>query len=230
MIAGSADGRRVAALGVVALAAVALAAFGMAGWWRTFSAPDEPTAAGRGDVAAGDRSPEPGSTAGSQSVEVAAGSEATSTASVLAGEGVAREAARGDGVEPAGGVAPVDLEGARATAAAFAVGWSTYRFDEPATAALERVRPLMSAEAAAALGARSGASAEQERRAARHEVVEAAVDAVITSGFDATHALLSVVTSERVQDDGGVVQRSVVYDIALVHDGTRWLVTSVTGA
>jgi hypothetical protein len=123
---------------------------------------------------------------------------------------------------------PADVEGARAVASEFALGYSAYRFDEPVGAALDRVAGIVTPEALAVLAASSGGGAEQERRVARHEIVEASVDGVLTDGFTGDEVLLLVVVTELVRSDEGELDRSVAYHVSVRPDGDGWVVSGVS--
>jgi hypothetical protein len=138
--------------------------------------------------------------------------------------------ASGDGASQGHGDATIstdDLDAAKATAVEFAVGFSTYRFDEPPDAPLERVRHLVTDDVAATLGENSGATAERERQADRREVAEAELDSVITAGFDADHVLLNVVVAQRVTSTEGEVDQLLAYQVSLARTGEGWQVTGV---
>jgi hypothetical protein len=123
---------------------------------------------------------------------------------------------------------PADLAGARSVASDFALAYSTYRFDEPVGAALDRVARLVTPDALAVLAASSGGGAEQERRVARHETVDASVDGVLTDGFTADEVLLLVVVTERVRSDEGELDRSVAYHVSVRPGGDGWVVSGVS--
>jgi hypothetical protein len=215
VIAGTADGRRVAVVLAVALTVLAMVVTGAL------------RLVGAGGSLPGGPSETERSSSPTSSAPIPDASPARSSAAAPAG-GVP---ALGDGASGSGHgdlAPPADIEAARQTAAAFAAGWSTFRFDEPPGAALLRVRPHLTDEAAAALTASSGAAAEHERRAATHEVVTATVDGVITGGFDVDHVRLTVVVLEQVTNDVGTIPRSVAYEVSLERRDGRWLVNAVT--
>jgi hypothetical protein len=135
----------------------------------------------------------------------------------------------GDGTE-AGGAAPTpaEIEAAKAVAAEFAVGFSSYRFDEPETAPLDRVRHLVTPDVALALGTNSGAGAERERQVARQEVAQASLDAIVTGGFDADHVLFTVVVAQQVAGTDGTAQHLLSYQVSLARSGPGWVVTGVS--
>jgi hypothetical protein len=138
--------------------------------------------------------------------------------------------ASGDGDREGHGDAAIsadDLDAAKATAVEFAVGFSTYRFDEPPDAPLERVRHLLTDALAASLGDNSGATAERERLADWREIAEAELDSVITGGFDADHVLLNVVVAQRVTSTQGAVDQLLAYQVSLIRAGDGWRITGV---
>ena len=69
----------------------------------------------------------------------------TSRATTTSGPDVASPDVLGDGHEEIGGDPPDDIEDARTIAGSFAAAYSSYRWDEPADAPLERARPFLTA-------------------------------------------------------------------------------------
>lgn len=161
----------------------------------------------------------PGSPAASDSDTATPGTD-TATSVPAMGDGSAH------GSE-ASAIPPDDLEAAKAVAVEFAVDFSSYRFDEPEAAPLDRVRHLLTADVAAILGDNSGASAERARQADRREVAEANLDSIITGGFDADHVLLNVVVAQRVTSTDGVVEHLLAYQVALGRLEDGWVITGV---
>ncbi|MGH9246339.1 MAG: hypothetical protein ACRD29_18905 [Acidimicrobiales bacterium] len=137
----------------------------------------------------------------------------------------------GDGVSALDGPPPpADLDVAKAVATDFAVGFSSYRYDEPETAPLDRVRHLITDEVATVLGTNSGSSAERERQQERREVTEATLDAVVTGGYDADHAIFTVVVAQETRSTEATIGHLLAYQVALTRSADGWVITGVTTA
>ncbi|MGH9185403.1 MAG: hypothetical protein ACRD0U_06270 [Acidimicrobiales bacterium] len=125
------------------------------------------------------------------------------------------------------GEPPDDLEDAFQVARDFAIAYSTYRFDEPPEAPLDRARPFLTEEAAEALSENSGAVFSRSDLEARQEVAEATIDATITEGFSEDRVGVTVVVDQRITTTEGTTANLISYHLTVVRTDDGWLVAQV---
>lgn len=116
-----------------------------------------------------------------------------------------------------------DRADAEAVAAAFVEQWATAHHDEPPAAAVQRVRPYVTA----ALADQLLTDLHQPGRAGPphlEEITDAAVEHIHGQGVTGTQITVVVVARQRTRTIEGDTVKHPSFTVALVRDGSRWRV------
>jgi hypothetical protein len=120
-----------------------------------------------------------------------------------------------------------DLAAAGQVAADFAGEYATYSWDEDQEQAVDRLRPLVTAELAAELGRNSGAGAGAAQLAHREQSATAAVETVQTDSVGEGWVDLLVVLRQELTWKGGADSRWDSYLLRVVPQEDGWRVSGL---
>lgn len=117
-----------------------------------------------------------------------------------------------------------DAAAAHQVAADFAVAYASYRWDDPAEAFVERIRPLATRELIAELSRGGGGQAGQAELAARRQVVTALVESVQQQNAGSDWLDLLVVTRQDVTTSASAETRYASFLTRTVRTDEVWRV------
>jgi hypothetical protein len=124
-------------------------------------------------------------------------------------------------------VSDAEVAAAQAVAERFAVEYATRRWDEPPSARMARLVPLMSPALAAEFSADAGSPALEDERRARREVTTGTPEFAYPQTVSPDRIVFTVVVRQTVTSTQGTKEQRPSFQVVVAsHDGA-WLVTNL---